>query len=136
MWVDVRGLCGKRSHEKLVPDWVYQWPREQVGLFLSHLWATDGSVRWDDKAGQGRIYYATSSRRLADDVMAVFIKLPAVEDLHYRAGQYIDFILSGGRRRSFSLASAPADGRMLEVHVRRASSSLSLIHISEPTRPY
>jgi CDP-4-dehydro-6-deoxyglucose reductase len=61
--------------------------------------------------------------RLADDVMAVFLKLPAVEDLHYRAGQYIDFILSGGRRRSFSLASAPADGRLLEVHVRRASSS-------------
>ena len=61
--------------------------------------------------------------RLADDVMAVFLKLPAVEDLHYRAGQYIDFILSGGRRRSFSLASAPADGKMLEVHVRRASSS-------------
>jgi CDP-4-dehydro-6-deoxyglucose reductase len=61
--------------------------------------------------------------RLAADVMAVFLKLPAVEDLHYRAGQYIDFILSGGRRRSFSLASAPADGRLLEVHVRRASSS-------------
>lgn len=61
--------------------------------------------------------------QLADDVMAVFLKLPAVEDLHYRAGQYIDFILSGGRRRSFSLASAPADGRHLEVHVRRASSS-------------
>jgi CDP-4-dehydro-6-deoxyglucose reductase len=61
--------------------------------------------------------------KLADDVMAVFLRLPAVEDLHYRAGQYIDFILSGGRRRSFSLASAPADGRLLEVHVRRASSS-------------
>ena len=61
--------------------------------------------------------------RLADDVMAVFLKLPAVEELHYRAGQYVDFILSGGRRRSFSLASAPADGKLLEVHVRRASSS-------------
>jgi CDP-4-dehydro-6-deoxyglucose reductase len=61
--------------------------------------------------------------RLADDVMAVFLKLPAVEVLNYRAGQYVDFILSGGRRRSFSLASAPADGKMLEVHVRRASSS-------------
>ena len=61
--------------------------------------------------------------RLADDVMAVFLRLPAVEDLHFRAGQYIDFILSGGRRRSFSLASAPADGKMLELHVRRASSS-------------
>ncbi len=61
--------------------------------------------------------------RLADDVMAVFLRLPAVEDLPYRAGQYIDFILSEGRRRSFSLASAPADGKLLEVHVRRASSS-------------
>jgi CDP-4-dehydro-6-deoxyglucose reductase len=61
--------------------------------------------------------------RLADDVLAVFLRLPAVEELHFRAGQYIDFILSGGRRRSFSLASAPADGKMLEVHVRRASSS-------------
>jgi CDP-4-dehydro-6-deoxyglucose reductase len=61
--------------------------------------------------------------RLADDVMAVFLRLPAVEDLPYRAGQYIDFILSEGRRRSFSLASAPSDGRLLEVHVRRASSS-------------
>ena len=61
--------------------------------------------------------------RVAEDVMAVFLKLPAVEELHYRAGQYIDFILSGGRRRSFSLASAPADGKLLEVHVRRASSS-------------
>jgi CDP-4-dehydro-6-deoxyglucose reductase, E3 len=61
--------------------------------------------------------------RLTDDVMSVFLKLPAVEDLHYRAGQYIDFIVSGGRRRSFSLASAPTDGKLLEVHVRRASSS-------------
>lgn len=60
---------------------------------------------------------------LADDVMAVFLRLPAVEDLPYRAGQYLDFILSGGRRRSFSLASAPADGKLLEVHARRASAS-------------
>jgi len=59
--------------------------------------------------------------RLADDVMAVFLKLPAVEDLHFRAGQYLDFIVSGGRRRSFSIASAPSDGRLIEVHVRRAS---------------
>jgi CDP-4-dehydro-6-deoxyglucose reductase len=59
--------------------------------------------------------------RLADDVLAVFLKLPAVEELRFRAGQYLDFILPGGRRRSFSIASAPADGRLLAVHVRRAS---------------
>jgi CDP-4-dehydro-6-deoxyglucose reductase len=60
--------------------------------------------------------------QLADDVLAVFLRLPAVEDLHFRAGQYLDFIVSGGRRRSFSIASAPSDGRLIEVHVRRASA--------------
>lgn len=61
--------------------------------------------------------------RLADDVMALFLKLPAVEELHFRPGQYLDVMLSEGRRRSFSIASAPADGRLLELHVRRASAS-------------
>jgi CDP-4-dehydro-6-deoxyglucose reductase len=61
--------------------------------------------------------------RIADDVMAVFLRLPAVEELHFRPGQYLDVMLSEGRRRSFSIASAPADGRFLELHVRRASTS-------------
>jgi CDP-4-dehydro-6-deoxyglucose reductase len=58
---------------------------------------------------------------LAPDVMAVFLRLPAVEEFHYRPGQYLDVMLSEGRRRSFSIASAPADGRLVELHVRRAS---------------
>jgi len=61
--------------------------------------------------------------RVAADVMAVFLRLPAVEPLHYRAGQYVDVMLSEGRRRSFSIASAPTDGSLIELHVRRASSS-------------
>jgi CDP-4-dehydro-6-deoxyglucose reductase len=61
--------------------------------------------------------------RLADDVIAVFLRLPVVEHFAFRAGQYLDFILSSGRRRSFSIASAPDDGPMLELHVRRASTS-------------
>lgn len=61
--------------------------------------------------------------RVAEDVMAVFLRLPAVEELNYRPGQYLDVMLSGGRRRSFSIASAPGDGRLVELHVRRASKS-------------
>ena len=61
--------------------------------------------------------------RVAEDVMAVFLRLPAVEELHFRPGQYLDVMLSEGRRRSFSIASAPGDGRFLELHVRRASTS-------------
>jgi CDP-4-dehydro-6-deoxyglucose reductase, E3 len=73
--------------------------------------------------------------RLAPDVMAVFLRLPAVEELHYRAGQYLDIMLSEGRRRSFSIASAPADGRLLELHVRRASTTGFTAQLFESLRP-
>jgi CDP-4-dehydro-6-deoxyglucose reductase len=61
--------------------------------------------------------------RIADDVMAVLLRLPAVEEFHYRPGQYLDVMLSEGRRRSFSIASAPGDGPLIALHVRRASQS-------------
>jgi CDP-4-dehydro-6-deoxyglucose reductase len=73
--------------------------------------------------------------RLAPDVMAVFLRLPAVEELHYRAGQYLDVMLSEGRRRSFSIASAPADGRLIELHVRRASTTGFTAQLFDSLRP-
>jgi CDP-4-dehydro-6-deoxyglucose reductase len=72
---------------------------------------------------------------VADDVMAVYLRLPAVEDLHFRPGQYIDVMQSQGRRRSFSIASAPADGRSLELHVRRASESGFTGQVFDTLRP-
>lgn len=72
---------------------------------------------------------------LASDVMAVFLRLPAVEALHHRAGQYLDIMLSEGRRRSFSIASAPADGPLVELHVRRASTSGFTAQLFDVLRP-
>ncbi len=89
-WLDGLGLFGKRSYEKFVPEAVFRAPNDQVALFLRHLWATDGSVRWDAKAGQGRIYYASTSRRLIDDVaqlllrMGVFARIKLAKKLGYR----------------------------------------------------
>ncbi|ART67263.1 replicative DNA helicase [Mycobacterium dioxanotrophicus] len=74
-WLDELGLFGKRSHEKFVPKEVFALPNDQVALFLKHLWATDGSVRWDAKGGQARIYYATTSRQLADDVTQLLLRV-------------------------------------------------------------
>ena len=56
--------------------------------------------------------------RLADDVMALWLKLPANERLQFLPGQYIDFLLKDGQRRSFSLANSPDDDGPLELHVR------------------
>jgi len=56
---------------------------------------------------------------LAADVMQVWLRLPAVESLRFQPGQYLDILLEGGRRRSFSIASPPHDSELLELHVRR-----------------
>ncbi|EDY87218.1 CDP-6-deoxy-L-threo-D-glycero-4-hexulose-3-dehydrase reductase [gamma proteobacterium HTCC5015] len=59
------------------------------------------------------------AERLADDVIRLFLKLPATQRLPFLAGQYIDFLLKNGQRRSFSLANAPHDDALLELHIRR-----------------
>ena len=74
-WLDGLGLFGLRSYEKFVPKAVFRLPNDQVALFLRHLWATDGSVRWDAKVGLARIYYASTSRRLIDDVAQLLLRL-------------------------------------------------------------
>jgi len=74
-WLDKLGLFDKRSYEKFVPKEVFALPNDQVALFLRYLWATDGSVRWEPVAGQGKIYYATTSRQLADDVVHLLARV-------------------------------------------------------------
>jgi replicative DNA helicase len=67
-----QSLYGGRSHEKFVPPPVFALSDDQIALFLGHLWATDGCVGW---WGQGRIYYASTSRRLVDDVQLLLLRL-------------------------------------------------------------
>jgi len=74
-WLDGLGLFGTRSHEKFVPAEIFSAPNDQVALFLRHLWATDGSVRWDAEVGRSRIYYASTSRRLVDDVAGLLLRV-------------------------------------------------------------
>ncbi|ONM48998.1 replicative DNA helicase [Nocardia donostiensis] len=74
-WLDDLGLFGLRSYEKFIPQQVFALPNDQVALFLRHLWATDGSVRWDVKGRQARVYYASTSRRLVDDLAQLLLRL-------------------------------------------------------------
>lgn len=52
------------------------------------------------------------------DVAIVRLKLPTTERLQYLPGQYIDFLLTDGHRRSFSLATPPHADTLLELHIR------------------
>ncbi len=94
-WLDEDGLFGLRSHEKFVPSWVFGLPKAQVGLFLRHLWATDGSIGYDAKNNLGRVYYASTSRQLVDDVARlllrfnVFTRIKRVTKAGYRDGWHL-----------------------------------------------
>src|SRR3546814_19128854 len=50
----------------------------------------------------------------ADDVMIVQLQLPAADPFRYYAGQYIEFILKDGRRRSYSMATPPNENNLVE----------------------
>jgi CDP-4-dehydro-6-deoxyglucose reductase len=54
----------------------------------------------------------------ASDVAVVKLKLPVNERLQYLAGQYLDFVLKDGHRRSFSIATPPHADELLELHIR------------------
>ena len=56
--------------------------------------------------------------KLSDDVMLIALQLPANERLQYRAGQYIEFMLKDGKRRSYSMANAPHLDEQITLHVR------------------
>jgi CDP-4-dehydro-6-deoxyglucose reductase len=57
--------------------------------------------------------------QLNHDVMRLRLKLPQAQRLQFLAGQYLEFILADGRRRAFSIANAPHDDALMELHVRR-----------------
>jgi NAD(P)H-flavin reductase len=46
------------------------------------------------------------------------VRLRALEDMPYRAGQYVQVVRDDGLVRAYSLASVPGDDPLLELHVR------------------
>ncbi|MDE2607601.1 MAG: 2Fe-2S iron-sulfur cluster binding domain-containing protein [Burkholderiales bacterium] len=54
----------------------------------------------------------------APDVNLLFLRLPAGQRARFRAGQYLQVLLADGSRRSYSMANAPHESDMLQLHIR------------------
>jgi CDP-4-dehydro-6-deoxyglucose reductase, E3 len=67
--------------------------------------------------------------RVADDVMVLHLKLPANERLQFLAGQYVEFLLRDGSRRSFSMGNAPHDDELIQLHVRHVPGGQFTDHV-------
>jgi CDP-4-dehydro-6-deoxyglucose reductase len=63
--------------------------------------------------------------RAAPDVMLLDLKLPSNEKFRFLAGQYVDVLLRDGTRRSFSMANAPENDAVLQLHLRNYGGPFS-----------
>ena len=71
----------------------------------------------------------SSLERKSHDVMIVRLQLPANDPFNYRPGQYVEFLLRDGSRRSYSMANAPHNGPGLELHVRHMPGGKFTDHV-------
>ena len=86
-WLDDFGLFGLRSHEKFIPDPVFSLPKEQLALFLRHIWATDGSVTVA-KSDNVRIYFGSTSERLTRQLQMLLLRFGIVARLRAVGNTY------------------------------------------------
>ena len=80
-WLHSMGLFGLRSHEKFIPPRIFSLSQTQLALFLRHLWATDGSVTVA-KSGAVRVYYGTTSEKLARQLQNLLLRFGIIARLH------------------------------------------------------
>lgn len=122
---EAQTLCGSVDYPNGLPNALNADQRAAgVALLCQARTAMDLTVQVRELGGEDavppRVLPARlmAKKRLAHDVMQLDLMLPPNQRLQFRAGQYIDLILAGGKRRSFSLANSPEDDELLSLHVR------------------
>lgn len=55
---------------------------------------------------------------LSENVVRLVLCLPRAQRLQFLAGQYVDVLVEGGKRRAFSIASSPSREDEIELHIR------------------
>ena len=97
---------------------------ENKALFCKAIPLTDLDIRIEEIESSDGIEVKSlrcrvdEKNRLNHDVMQVKLKLAGDDRLQFLAGQYLEFILQDGKRRAFSIANAPHDDELIELHIR------------------
>ena len=98
---------------------------------------SDIEIHYQPKAGVERpplqVHSARVDRmnRLSGDVMQIFLRLEGGEKLKFYAGQYINVLLDGGEKRSYSFATAPHRDSEIELQIRLIPGGLFTTHVFE-----
>jgi replicative DNA helicase len=75
-WLKQLGVWGLRSAEKRIPELVFSQSSSSIGIFLKHLWVTDGCIKVSqNEKVYPSIYYASSSSQLAYGAQTLLLSL-------------------------------------------------------------
>jgi CDP-4-dehydro-6-deoxyglucose reductase len=75
--------------------------------------------------------------RPVSDVALLRVRVPNAEGMRFLAGQYVDFLLEEGMRRSFSIATKPSREQVteFEFHIRRVPGGSFTSRVFETLKP-
>ncbi|GAC1532098.1 MAG: replicative DNA helicase [Acidimicrobiales bacterium] len=102
-WLLGLGLADLRGHETFLPAGIAGLPRQQLALFVRHLWASGGSMGW--RNNHVDLSLVVSSRRLAEGVQLLLTRFSIASRLHAAADDHHG---AGGWQ---IVVSAPPDQR-------------------------
>ena len=129
-------LSGTVEYPQGLPLSLMEHEHEQSkALFCSAIATSSLEIEMQEMSGATDIHVKTlparvvSLHKLSHDVMEMTLKLPSTQNLPFRAGQYIEFLLRDGKRRSFSLANSPNNEEYLELHLRLLEGGYFTQHV-------
>src|SRR5690242_19763759 len=105
-WFRELGIENLRSYQKRLPTELYAASRSEAAVFLRHLWATDGNVTVGSPTTASKVYYASTSRELADGVAVLLSRfgiVARIREVHkagYRPGYHV-IVADGPSLRTF-----------------------------------
>lgn len=84
------GLWGKRAHDKVIPEAVWSLPIDQLSIFMSRLWGTDGCVYLKKCRNhiQPTLEYCSISQDLAVGIQRLLARLGVIAGLRSRIPTY------------------------------------------------
>jgi replicative DNA helicase len=122
-WFRELGIEYLGARAKRLPEVLYSATDAEIALFLRHLWATDGCVWMPHGKSAAKVYYASSSRELADGVarllarLGIVARIRQVEKAGYEPGYHV-IVADGPSLRAFCA--------QVGVHGRRGETAREL----------
>lgn len=77
-WYKSLSIKRVRSWNKEIPETVFSLGKDNLALFLKHLWATDGNISFKhlkNRKPSGNIYYSTTSPKMAEGIKHLLLRL-------------------------------------------------------------